>query len=69
MQSSTTGERVTAVLSTLVAIAILGAAVTAQQSRTPQADRLASLESDLRFQLDLAYRARRRGAALAHRGA
>jgi hypothetical protein len=57
MHQSTNGERITAALSTIVAIAILGAAVTAQQVRAPQTDRLASLESDLRFQLDLAFRA------------
>jgi hypothetical protein len=56
MSQSTTGERVTAAISTVVAIAILGAAVTAQQARTPIADRLASLESDLRFQFDLVFR-------------
>lgn len=54
------GERITAVLSTLIAIAILGAGVVAQPSRTPKAvpasDRAASLESDLRYQLELAYR-------------
>lgn len=56
MHQSTTGERLTAAVSTLVAIAILGAAVTAQQARAPQGDRLASLESDVRYQFNLAYR-------------
>jgi hypothetical protein len=56
MHQSTFGERVTAVISTVVAIALLGAAVTAQQSRAPRADYLASLEADLRLQVDLAFR-------------
>ncbi len=56
MHQSTTGERLTAVISTLVAVALLGAAVTAQQPPPPHADRLASLESDLRYQLDMALR-------------
>ena len=60
MHQPTYGERATAVVSTIVAIAILGAVVTAQQARAPQAGGerggLASLESDLRFQLDLAFR-------------
>jgi hypothetical protein len=55
MHQSTSGERITAAISTIVAIAILSAAVTAQQGRAPTSDRLASLESDLRFQLDLAF--------------
>ena len=58
------GEKITATLSTLTAIAILGAGVVAQPSRppatdrttVPAADRAASLESDLRYQLELAYR-------------
>jgi hypothetical protein len=56
MQSSTFGERVTAAVSTLVAIAILGAAVTAQQARGPVADAVADFESDLRYQIDLTLR-------------
>lgn len=67
MSQSTTGERVTAAISTIVAVAILGAAVTAQQARTPIADRLASLESDLRFQFDLSFRDDH-GALQAHLG-
>ena len=56
MNLTITGERTTATFSTLVAIAILGAAVTAQPAGSPAIDRLANLESDLRFQLDLGYR-------------
>jgi hypothetical protein len=53
MASSTTGERITAVVSVLVSIAMLGAVVTAQQGRRFDGDDLVRLESDLRFQLDL----------------
>lgn len=56
MQSSTFAERATAAVSTLVAIAILGAAVTAQQASGPVADAVADFESDLRYQIDLALR-------------
>ena len=54
---STRGQRTTAVLSTLAAVAILGAAVTADPAGTkPTTTRLMSLESDLRFQLEMTYR-------------
>jgi hypothetical protein len=56
MSQSTRGERITAAASALAAIVILGAAVTAQQSRTAPVSRLARLEADLRFQLYLAHR-------------
>ena len=56
MSQSTRGERITAAASALAAIVILGAAVTAQQSRTAPVSRLDRLESDLRFQLYLAHR-------------
>ncbi len=50
--STVASERLTAILSTVVAIAILGAAVTAQQSAPQQpTDELSRLESDLRFQI------------------
>lgn len=49
-------ERLTAVLSTLAALALLAVGVTAQHSRNAPADELAYLESDLRFQLQSAYR-------------
>ena len=53
MRKPMTRERATALLSAMLAIAILGAAVTAQPSRSTPSDRLARLESDLRYQLDL----------------
>ncbi len=53
--SAFTSERITAIVSTLMAIAILAAGVTAQQSRAPL-DELEQLESDLQFQLDWAFR-------------
>ncbi len=56
MSHSTTGEKLTAAVSALAALLILGAAVTAQQSRNVPSTRLAALESDLRFQLNLAHR-------------
>ncbi len=49
-------ERITAIASTLVAIAILAAGVTAEQSRRPQTTSLDQLESDLRFQLHAGFR-------------
>jgi hypothetical protein len=54
--SSSLSERLTAAVSALVAIAILGAAVTAQHARTSPLERIASLESDLRYQLELTSR-------------
>jgi hypothetical protein len=59
MFSPATQERSTLLLSAVVAIVILAAAVTAQPSRHSPVDRLANLESDLRFQLDLRWRADR----------
>src|SRR5262245_18237957 len=56
MNTSTVDEKVTAVVSALVAAAILGAVVTAEQGRAPTSDLLATLESDLRFQIEVAYR-------------
>jgi len=53
--STLTSERITAVVSTLMAIAILAAGVTAQHSRAPL-DEIEQLESDLQFQLDWAFR-------------
>jgi hypothetical protein len=51
-----TRERATALMSALVAIALLGAAVTAQSSRSRSGDQLTRLESDLRYQLELGAR-------------
>jgi hypothetical protein len=53
MWTSMTSERATVLTSAVVAIAILGAAVTAQPSRTTATERLSRLESDLRYQLEL----------------
>jgi len=49
--STVASERLTAILSTVVAIAILGAVVTAQPSSPEPKDELSRLESDLRFQI------------------
>jgi hypothetical protein len=54
--STRSSERITAILSTVVAVAILAAGVTAQQSRGALSDELDYLESDLRFQLESAFR-------------
>lgn len=59
MRNSTAGEQLTAAVSTVVAIVLLGAAVTADPVPPPSADRIHSLESDLRFQLELAFRSDR----------
>jgi hypothetical protein len=56
-------ERMTALVSAMTAIAILGAMVTAEPSRPNHSDRLASLESDLRYQIDLGARVDAQAAA------
>lgn len=56
MINLSTRERATALVSAMVAIAILGMAVTAQPTRTSPNDRLVRLESDLRYQLELGSR-------------
>jgi hypothetical protein len=53
MLRNMTSERATVLTSAVVAIAILGAAVTAQPSRSTAGEKLARLESDLRYQLEL----------------
>jgi len=55
-QTTAKGERITAIVSTLAAIAILAAGVTAQQQHTAPSQELAQLESNLRFQLDHGFR-------------
>ena len=55
-QSTKTSERITAIISTVVAVALLAAGVTAQQTHNTRTDELAYLESDLRFQLQSAFR-------------
>jgi hypothetical protein len=52
-------DRTTLLVSAVAAIALLSAAVTAQPSRRAPEDPLASLESDLRFQMELRWRADR----------
>jgi hypothetical protein len=59
MLRNMTSERATVLTSALVAIAILGAAVTAQPSRSTAGEKLARLESDLRYQLELESRVNR----------
>lgn len=54
--STRISERITAILSTVVAVAVLVVGVTAQQSRSARTDELVHLESDLRFQLESAFR-------------
>ncbi len=54
--STISSERITAILSTIVAVVILAAGVTAQQSRSSRTDELVHLESDLRFQMESAFR-------------
>ncbi len=66
-RSTEKGERLTTVVCTLVAIAILAAGVTARQGDTPASDEPAQWESDVRYQLKAAFRhnARERDARLA----
>ncbi|MCH7753106.1 MAG: hypothetical protein IH898_13260 [Planctomycetes bacterium] len=54
--STDRSERITVILSTIVAVAILAAGVTAQRSRSAPTDELVHLASDLRFQLESAFR-------------
>ncbi|QDS97609.1 hypothetical protein [Adhaeretor mobilis] len=56
LHDSSTSERVTAIVSTLFAVGILGVAVTAQQLNNEPTGGLVQLESELMTQLDLAYR-------------
>ncbi len=49
-------ERTIAIISTLVAVAILAGGVTAFQSHNAPVDDVVQLESDLRFQLEVAFR-------------
>ena len=55
-QPTPRNDRFTAIASTLVAIAILAAGVTAQQSPQANQNELTRLESDLRFQLERAFK-------------
>ncbi|MEQ8209844.1 MAG: hypothetical protein RH917_08425 [Lacipirellulaceae bacterium] len=56
MHDSSTSERITAIVSTLFAIGILGVAVTAQRVNEAPIGDLAQLESELMTQFDIAYR-------------
>ncbi len=49
-------ERIVAIFSTVVAVAILAGGVTAYQSHHAPVDDVVQLESDLRFQLEVAFR-------------
>jgi len=54
--STARSERITAIVSTLVAVAILTGGVTAYQSHNEPVEDIVQLESDLRFQLEIAFR-------------
>jgi len=54
--SSAKNERITVIVSTLVAVAILAGGVTAFQSHNAPVDDVVQLESDLRFQLEVAFK-------------
>lgn len=60
--SRETSHRLTAILCTLVAVAILAAGVTAQHEAASPSGKLEQLESDLRFQVQSAFRMRPRDA-------
>lgn len=49
-------ERMTTIVSALVALAILGLGVTAQPTGDPASGRIEALESDLRFQIEMSWR-------------
>ncbi len=55
-QTTQRSERITMIASTLVAIALLAAGVTAHQSRSGPVNEIVILESDLRFQLQAGFR-------------
>ena len=48
-------ERITAIVSTIVAIAVLAGGVTAYQANTAPVEDIVQLESDLRFQLEVGF--------------
>lgn len=54
--SSARSERITAIISTVVAVIILAGGVTAYQTNTAPVDDIVQLESDLRFQLEVAFK-------------
>lgn len=55
-QSNSKNERITTVVGTVLAVAILGAVVTAKHAGHSPRGELTQLESDLRLQLDMAFR-------------
>lgn len=54
--SSARSERITAIVSVVVAVAILAGGVTAYQSHNASVDDVVQLESDFRFQLEVGFR-------------
>lgn len=56
MDQSAKSERLTAFVSTVVAVAILAAGVTAHQRGTPEVTDVTRLASDLRYQLEMSFR-------------
>jgi len=54
--STARSERITAIVSTVVAVAILAGGVVAYQSHNAPVDDIVQLESDLRFQLEVAFK-------------
>lgn len=56
MNHTTRGEQLTAIFSALIAVLLLGAGVAAHQTQRTTGERISQLESDLRLQLDVAYR-------------
>jgi hypothetical protein len=56
MDHSSGNERLTAFVSTVVAVAILAAGVTAHQNSAPKVTNVLQVASDLRFQLEMAFR-------------
>lgn len=54
--SSARSERITAIISTVVAVIILAGGVTAYQTNTAPVEDIVQLESDLRFQLEVAFK-------------
>lgn len=56
MNHTSRGEQITAIVSALLAVTLLAVGVAANQSKRTAGERIAQLESDLRLQLDVAYR-------------
>ena len=56
MNKQMMSERMTTIVSALVALAILGLGVTAQPTGDPTSGRIEAIESDLRFQIEMSWR-------------